>query len=62
MESVLVIIILYFIPSVVAGARKHPSAAAILALNILLGWTMLGWVIALIWSFTTPVNMPVKVK
>jgi len=60
MESVLILFIFYLIPSMVAGARKHPSAAAILALNILLGWTMLGWVIALIWSLTTPVNMPIK--
>ena len=26
--------------------------AAILILNLLLGWTCLGWVIALVWSFT----------
>ena len=43
-------ILLYFLPSLVADCRRHPSAAAILALNLFLGWTALGWVGALVWS------------
>jgi len=42
----------YFIPSFIAGARKHRSGMAIVALNIFLGWTFLGWVGSLIWSLT----------
>ena len=45
---------LYFVPTFVAFARKHPSKGAILALNLLLGWTVLGWIAAFIWSFTNP--------
>lgn len=58
MEAVLVIaaagvaIGVYFIPSFVAGGRNHRNANAILALNLLLGWTFLGWAIALIWALT----------
>jgi hypothetical protein len=33
--------------------RKHPNAGAIAVLNLLLGWTFIGWVIALVWSFTS---------
>jgi Superinfection immunity protein len=32
--------------------RGHQSTAAILVLNLLLGWTLLFWVIALVWAFT----------
>lgn len=47
-----VIIAIYFIPSIVAYQRQHHSAAAILVLNFFLGGTIIGWIIALIWSLT----------
>jgi len=47
-------LLLYFIPAAVANGRGHRNSAAIMALNILLGWTILGWIIALIWAFTQP--------
>lgn len=50
--TLMILSILYFTPSLVAGWRHHHSALAILVLNLTLGWTLLGWVIALIWSFT----------
>jgi hypothetical protein len=40
----------YFVPTIIAIRRKHPQAVAISALNILLGWSVLGWVGALVWS------------
>lgn len=43
---------LYGLPSVVAGLRRHNSGLAIFMLNMLLGWTVLGWIIALVWSCT----------
>jgi hypothetical protein len=43
---------LYFLPTLIAGFRQHHNAAAIFALNLLLGWTFLGWVVALVWSLT----------
>jgi len=44
--------LLYFVPTVIAFVRDHHSRIAILVLNILLGWTFIGWVIALVWSLT----------
>lgn len=44
--------ILYFLPYANAKSRKHKSAGAIGALNLFLGWTLIGWLAALIWSFT----------
>ena len=44
--------VIYFLPTIVALARGHLSTLAIFLLNLLLGWTLLGWLIALIWSFS----------
>ena len=42
----------YFLPALVANHRKHPQGNAIFLLNLLLGWTLLGWIAALVWSAT----------
>ncbi len=44
--------IFYFLPYANAKSRKHKSAGAIGALNLFLGWTLIGWLAALIWSLT----------
>jgi T4 superinfection immunity protein len=41
-----------FIPAFVANAREHKDRTAIVMLVILLGWSGIGWVIALVWAFT----------
>ena len=41
---------LYFIPSIVG--RTKTNAGAIFVLNLLLGWSFIGWVIALVWACT----------
>lgn len=56
----MVLIALYFTPTVLAVGRQHRSALAIGALNILLGWTLLGWLVALIWSLTGNVREPAQ--
>ena len=40
----------YMIPTLIAMARKKKNAGAILALNFLLGWSILGWIAALVWA------------
>lgn len=47
---------LCFLPTIIAFLRKHHSSAAILALNILLGWTGFGWIAAFVWSLSWPGN------
>jgi Superinfection immunity protein len=44
--------LILFTPSVVAYHRDHHQKRAIVALNILLGLTGVGWAIALIWALT----------
>lgn len=41
---------LYFLPSFMAHQRKHLNREAIFVANLLLGWTVLGWVICLVWA------------
>ena len=41
---------IYFLPSIIAYRRGHKNFLALLALNIFLGWTLFGWVGALVWS------------
>ena len=46
------ILLLYFTPSIVASWRKHSKATAIRILNLLAGWTFIGWVAAAVWAYT----------
>ena len=44
------IAIIYFAPYFIAKDRNKSNAIAILVLNIFLGWTLIGWVVALVWA------------
>jgi lysylphosphatidylglycerol synthetase-like protein (DUF2156 family) len=46
----LAIILVYLAPSIIAQRYQHPRQPAILMLNVALGWTIVGWVVALIWA------------
>lgn len=40
----------YFLPSMIANSREHRNKAEIVRVNLFLGWTVVGWLGALIWS------------
>lgn len=42
----------YFFPWLLAVLRGHNNKLAIFAVNLLLGWTFIGWVFALVWACT----------
>lgn len=44
----LILICLYFLPSYLASEKKN--FVAIFTLNLLLGWLLIPWVIALVWA------------
>jgi uncharacterized membrane protein len=53
--SVVILVIamvVYFLPSIVAYKDKRAAWVGIAILNVLLGWTILGWIAALIWAVT----------
>ncbi|MGA9061648.1 MAG: superinfection immunity protein [Terracidiphilus sp.] len=39
---------LYFLPAIIAALRHTHNATGILLLNIFLGWTVVGWFVALL--------------
>ncbi len=51
----------YFLPTVVAYNRKQPNLTAIGVLNVFLGWTFVGWVVALVWAMSKPAVITVVV-
>lgn len=57
---VLLAIALYFLPTIIAVKKGHMSTTAIFLLNLLLGWTFLGWVVTLVWSFSSPTHVIVN--
>lgn len=57
MESIILLVLLiaaglvvYFIPTVIAYKKERDNKNSILALNIFLGWTLVGWVVSLVWA------------
>lgn len=47
---------LYFLPTIIAASKKRSNTGAIFALNLLLGWMLIGWVVALVWALTQAQN------
>jgi hypothetical protein len=50
----------YFLPSIIAAARSKRDLVSIFILNFLLGWTAIGWVVALVWALK--VGVPVAAR
>lgn len=48
----LVFLMLYFLPALVAQARGRDGQLAISFGNLFLGWTVIGWVVLLVIAFT----------
>lgn len=44
---------LWLLPVLVAVLRLHRNTPAITALDVLFGWTGIGWGIAMVWSLTS---------
>lgn len=53
---VAILIVPYWIPSIVAVKRGHASKGGIIALNFFFGWTFLGWVLSLVWALSNSSN------
>ena len=48
MFSFLLMLLLYFLPSIIGRDKK--DATGIFLVNLFLGWTLIGWVVAFIWA------------
>ena len=55
------IVLLYFVPGLIASWRECKSANWIALINFFFGWTVLVWVMLLIWSICGQVKEKEKV-
>lgn len=40
--------VLYMVPTIVASIRKVPNVGGVAVVNLLTGWSLIGWVAALV--------------
>ncbi len=46
------VFVLYFLPFIVAWKRDHNNEMSIALSNLFFGWTLIGWLVCLIWAFS----------
>jgi hypothetical protein len=49
-------LLIYMLPTLIAFSREHPWRAAIAVINIFLGWTLIGWFVVFLWAALAPVE------
>ena len=49
--------VMYFLPSIIALARSKRDTLAIFLLNLFLGWSVIGWIVALVWAVKSDVPL-----
>lgn len=52
---------LYLLPTYEAWKNGHPNLTAIALVNIFLGWSLLGWVVAVVWAYKKPEPVAIAV-
>lgn len=52
MEFLIFSFVAYFLPTIIALCRGHASKWGIFAMNLFLGWSVIFWLWAFIWSLS----------
>lgn len=45
--------VLYFLPTIIVAIRGAHNGCAIFLTNFFVGWTLIGWIVALIWALAS---------
>ncbi len=45
--GLIVLLLAYFVPAFVAFSRGVPNKGSVFVINLFLGWTVVGWIVAL---------------
>ena len=53
------VLYVHFLPAIIGYKRKHPSRTAIFLLNLVFGWSLIGWVVALVSKHHTVADVDV---
>jgi hypothetical protein len=51
----------YMLPTLIAWLRRAPDRATVTVINVLLGWTAAGWIVAFALAVRSPVSPAVQV-
>ena len=52
--ALILVLAFYFLPTIVANQNCHKSEGLIFFINLLFGWTLIGWLAAVIWAASGP--------
>ena len=47
---VAILFFFYWFPALLANKRHHRDKGSIFVVNLFFGWTVIGWVVALVWA------------
>lgn len=56
--AVILLVAVYFLPFLIADHKKQKNLPVIFTVNLLLGWTLVGWIIAARWAFARSESLP----
>ena len=45
--------VMYFLPTLIAAVRNKRDVLTIFLVNFLLGWSVIGWIVCLLWALKT---------
>ena len=48
-----VLFVMYWLPTLIALVRRSPAAKGVAVVNFFLGWTIVGWVVALLMALAS---------
>ena len=56
----IIVVFIYMLPTLIAFGREHPRRLDLAVVNILFGWTLIGWLACFFWAaFARPADQPV---
>lgn len=59
--NVTALIVLYFLPTIIAGLRRSTVTVWVALINLLAGWTVVGWLVALVMAIASSRRPPAVV-
>lgn len=54
LTGLIALMAVYAVPTIIALLRRHPNPMPVIVVNLLLGWTLLGWVASLAMAVNRP--------
>jgi len=52
------LLVLYFLPTIIAGLRRSTMTVWVALIDLLLGWTVVGWIVALVMAIASARRQP----